>query len=118
MRTIIAGSRTVNEMHVYDAMAACPWRSHITCIISGGAPGADRIGETWADIHDLPCKRYTADWNTHGKKAGPMRNSEMAENADALVAVWDGKSRGTKDMILKAKRRGLRVFVYKIEGCE
>ncbi|MFD1444284.1 hypothetical protein [Thermoactinomyces vulgaris] len=54
--------------------------------------------------------RYPAEWKKYGKKAGPLRNAKMAENADALVAFWDGKSRGTKDMIETAKRRGLRIY--------
>lgn len=56
---------------------------------------------------------FRADWDKHGKAAGPIRNQEMLDNgkADALVAFWDGKSPGTKDMIRRAKRKGIKVKV-------
>ena len=57
---------------------------------------------------------YPADWNTLGRKAGHVRNIEMAKNADALVACWDGVSRGTEDMIKIARSEGLAVFVINI----
>jgi hypothetical protein len=61
------------------------------------------------------CEVYKADFKTYGKAGGPIRNREMAEEADALIAFWDGQSRGTKDMIEVAKKKGLkvRVIMYK-----
>lgn len=56
---------------------------------------------------------FPADWNAHGKAAGPIRNQQMAQEADVLIAFWDGKSRGTKDMIEKATRAGLDMHVYR-----
>ena len=82
-------------------------------IVSGGAKGADSVGESFAVIRGYKIKRFPADWDTHGKFAGIKRNREMAEYADALIAFWDGSSRGTKNMIEEAKKRGLKIRVIK-----
>lgn len=93
-------------------MMQVPWE--ITVVLSGGARGIDKMGEDWAVQHGLPIDIYPALWNKHGKAAGPIRNARMAENADALVAFWDGESRGTRNMIEEAKRRGLKVMEVRI----
>jgi predicted Rossmann fold nucleotide-binding protein DprA/Smf involved in DNA uptake len=80
-------------------------------IVSGGAKGVDRVGESIAALGDIDLKIFPADWDLHGKGAGHIRNRQMAEYADALVAVWDGESRGTKNMIDTMKRMGKPVFV-------
>lgn len=82
-------------------------------VISGAAPGADTLGSDWAVVNWTGLEEYPADWNTHGKKAGIIRNQEMAEKADVLVAFWDGESRGTKHMIDTALKQGLEVHVYR-----
>lgn len=81
--------------------------------MSGKAKGPDSHGERWAYANDIPVDDYPADWDRHGKAAGAMRNEEMACNADALIAVWDGSSRGTADMIRRAKTKGLQVHVHR-----
>lgn len=80
-------------------------------IISGTAKGADTLGERYAEEKSYEVWRYPADWNTYGKKAGYIRNEKMAQVADALVAFWDGKSRGTKHMIDLAYKYGLEVRI-------
>ena len=80
-------------------------------VISGHASGADSLGERYAQERGLQCEQHPADWKTHGKAAGPIRNAEMAAVADALIAFWDGKSRGTANMIKLAKDKGLQVAV-------
>ena len=80
-------------------------------IVSGCARGADSVGELFASRRGLPIKRFPADWKQHGKSAGYLRNKEMAEYANGLLAFWDGKSRGTKHMIDTAKKKGLDVKV-------
>lgn len=82
-------------------------------IVSGGAKGADRLGEFYAIDRDFSISRFPADWEKHGKRAGYLRNQEMAEYADILIAFWDGQSRGTKHMIDIATERGLIVHVIK-----
>lgn len=117
MRTIIAGSRScVDWKHMLAAIEACGWIP--TQVVSGTAAGADRLGERWAEVAGVPCVRFPADWNTYGKRAGFLRNEQMADNADALIALWDGESRGTKHMIDIAKRKGLVVYVHMIANTE
>lgn len=113
MKTIIAGSRSVN--HIMAIMAAIGKSGlKIKEVVSGGAKGADALGEVWANANKTPVKKFPADWDKHGKAAGPIRNKQMAEYADALIAVWDGKSKGTKNMIETMRETGKPVFVYKI----
>ena len=75
-------------------------------IASGGARGADSLGERYAIEHNLDLKIFPANWDKFGNAAGPIRNAEMAEYADYLVAFWDGKSRGTANMIQAMKNKG------------
>jgi len=83
----------------------------ITTVISGTAAGVDVHGERWAEEQGIPVEKYPADWNKHGKSAGHIRNAEMADVADALVAIWDGESRGTKGMIELALKKGLSLYI-------
>lgn len=83
-------------------------------IISGGAKtGADAIGESYAKHFGYDVIVYPADWDTHKKAAGPIRNGQMATISHVLVAFWDGQSKGTKNMIDTALRSGLEVHVYR-----
>lgn len=85
----------------------------ITEVVSGACKeGVDRLGEEWAGRKGIPVKRFPADWNQYGRRAGPLRNREMAKYADALIAIWDGESRGTRNMIDEALREKLEVYVY------
>ena len=84
----------------------------ITQIIHGGALGIDNAAsrvcrDTW------PVLTVYAKWKDYGTAAGPIRNQHMAKMADALIAVWDGESRGTKNMIETAKKRGLKVYIHR-----
>ncbi len=116
MKVIIAGSRGITSL---DVVAFAVYKSgfftKVTEIVSGGAKGVDSLGEAIAHRLGLPIKTFIPDWNKHGKKAGLLRNIEMAEYADALIAVWDGKSSGTKHMIEIAKAKGLNIYVYNLE---
>jgi hypothetical protein len=112
MKTIIAGGR--------DYVATCAtWcflddvhsTLGITEVVSGCARGADAAGERWAEMRSIPIRRFPADWDKHGKRAGPIRNRQMAEYADALIAFPGG--RGTQDMLRQARERGLLVYEYK-----
>lgn len=111
MKTIVAGSRTVTDpSSVGYAVGACGW--DITEIVSGGCRGVDRMGESLARAMGFPLKVFPADWNAHGKAAGPIRNRQMARYADALVLIWDGKSRGSASMKREAEAAGLVVFEW------
>lgn len=82
-------------------------------IVSETAKGADRFGEWFALQHDILVKQFPADWSL-GKRAGYLRNKQMAEYVTHLIAIWDGESKGTKMMIQLAKAYGLKVRVIRI----
>lgn len=115
MKTIIAGSRTItNYEDVLNATSLIGW--DISEIVSGGARGVDKFGERYADYYSLPIKRFPADWDKYGKRAGVIRNNDMAEYADALIAVWDLKSKGTKHMIDIAMVFKLDILIHIVKG--
>ena len=110
MKTIIAGSRSIDDPQiVWDVIAASGFK--ISQVVSGCARGVDKMGEGWAEDHGIPVVRFPAFWSGHGKKAGIMRNEDMGNYAEALIAVWDGESRGTAHMIEYARQKGLAVSV-------
>src|SRR5579863_9919802 len=111
MKTIIAGSRTIDSFA--DVEAAIKLSGfQITEVISGGAQGVDTVGVNWAVANKVPFRYFYADWKNLGKAAGPIRNSQMAAEAEALILVWDGKSRGSQDMRRKAQLKGLKIFEH------
>lgn len=113
LRCIIAGGRDVHDYQLLiDAIDECQFP--IATVISGGAKGADALGERYAEEMNLKLQLFYPEWDLHGRAAGPIRNSKMAENADALIALWDGKSRGTKNMIETARKKKLLVYVKEI----
>jgi len=110
LRTIIAGSREgASYGDVKIACALANWK--IGLVLSGRARGVDQLGEKWAMERDLIIEPYPANWD-FGKGAGHMRNQVMASRADALVAVWDGVSKGTKHMIETAEKFNLQTIIY------
>lgn len=82
-------------------------------IVSGHASGADALGERYAQERGLQLETYPADWKAHGRAAGPIRNAQIATVADALIALWDGKSHGIKNMIETARKHNLQVAVVR-----
>jgi hypothetical protein len=113
MQVIIAGSRTINDPELVEA-AIDQSQFDISTVISGTAGGVDKLGELWALDNEVPILFFPADWREHGKRAGFVRNAEMADHADGLIAVWDGQSKGTKMMIDIAWKRDLPVFVVQV----
>ncbi len=110
MRTIIAGSRSVTDQVVlWHALDNCGWEPSL--VLCGKAKEADTLGEQWALDVNLPIEYYPADWDKFGKSAGMRRNAEMANNAEALIALWDGFSNGTANMIANAKRKKLKIHI-------
>jgi hypothetical protein len=114
MKVIIAGSRTIKDSaHLMVALnLAKEMGIEITEVVSGGAAGADRLGEAYAVGKGLPIKKFLPDWNKHGRAAGPIRNKEMVKYADALIALWDGHSTGTSTTIMYAQDKGIKICVY------
>lgn len=113
MKTIIAGSRLITDYEiVVKAVQAANFT--ISEVVSGCARGVDKLGERYATEHNIPIHHMPAQWGKLGKKAGVIRNQEMAQYAEQLIAVWDGQSKGTANMIDEAKSRHLKVFVYRV----
>lgn len=114
-RVIIAGSRDFSDYNLLvekcDKILKNKLSTHEVVIISGGARGADRLGESYATSLGLKLNRFLPDWDRYGPSAGYRRNAVMADNADALIAFWDGKSKGTGHMIDLAKQKGLAVRI-------
>lgn len=119
MRVIIAGGRDFADYDLLYRKMVSILKDQLPVnveIVSGGANGADKLGERWAESLAFPVKRFPADWNKHGKSAGPIRNEEMAKYATHCVVFWDGKSRGSKNMIDTAAKYKLptRVIYYHV----
>jgi hypothetical protein len=79
-------------------------------IIEGGASGGDHLGRLWAEAYGIPYQTFPADWDKHGKAAGYIRNSQMVEVADALVLIWDGKSKGSANVKSLAEKKGIKIY--------
>ena len=112
MKVIIAGSRSITDhKYVKDCIEKSGF--NIEEVISGGAQGVDTIGEdySWWVLEKRP-KIFKAEWDVYGRKAGCLRNIEMAEYGDALIAIWDGESRGTAHMIevMSKLRKPVKIF--------
>lgn len=113
MRTIIAGSRHLDDYALVER-AVEESGFEPTVVLSGAGRGIDRQGEEWALRRGILMERYPAMWNIYGRKAGPIRNEAMVRKADALIAVWDGSTRGTAHIIEYATEWGLRVHVLTV----
>jgi hypothetical protein len=103
-KVIVAGGRDFNN---FELLRTEIWKAHkdigqeemSMAIVSGMARGADAMGASFAHYHGIKLYKFPADWDQHGKAAGFIRNKEMGDFADGLLAFWDGQSRGTKHMI-------------------
>ena len=106
MKVIVAGGRDFTD---YDLMREkldyyLKNQAPFVEIVCGEALGADSLGKFYAQRKGYIVLSYPADWKKYGKSAGIRRNKEMAKAADALVAFWDGKSRGTANMIEEMRK--------------
>lgn len=118
MKIVIAGSRAIRDeklirSRIHDIISK--FSVPVTEIISGHAVGPDKIGESYAELYNIPCKIMPADWNKWGKSAGVRRNKDMAKVADAGIIFWDGVSPGTKNMISEMSRLKKPCIVQIIE---
>lgn len=113
MRVIIAGSRSIDN---YDLVKHCIAQSNftITTVVSGTARGVDKLGERYAKENNIPIKQFYPNWDAYGKSAGYKRNALMAENADALIILIEGNSKGSTHMYNIAKEKGLKIYRYDI----
>ena len=112
MRLVIAGGRDFIDYDLLKKWCDYYLEKRIQSgeqivIISGGARGADTLGEQYAAERGFTIDRHPADWDKHGKSAGYIRNKEMVDVADAVIAFWDGKSKGTSHTINLAESKGI-----------
>lgn len=107
---IVAGSRSIRDILTDEGQRLLVFSAIKTSlfdpdeIVSGTAHGVDKLGEAYAEANDLDIAQFPADWEQHGRKAGPLRNTEMAEYADALIAIHVNDSAGTADMVRTGKK--------------
>lgn len=113
-KVIIAGGRDFND---YDKLKefcnkVLTNQDEIT-VVCGMARGSDMLGYRYANEKGYLIEEFPAEWDKYGKKAGYIRNQAMADaNSDALIAFWNGESRGTKHMIDIVKEKGLKIKIY------
>lgn len=113
-KVIIAGTRDFSDYSLMEKKCDHILKGKCNIeVVSGVARGADKLGEVYAKNRGFSVKQFQAKWSELGVSAGYVRNAEMAEYADALIAFWDGKSKGTKHMIDLAKKADLQVRVIK-----
>ncbi len=111
MKVIIAGSRNFTDQKIVDRVITDSG-FEISQVVSGGARGVDTCGEYWAEDNGVDIEVFSADWQKYGRAAGPIRNKQMANYAEALIAIYDSsKSKGTANMIKQAKEQGLRYYL-------
>lgn len=112
MKLIIAGGRDYKpereDRYILDRLHAL---YQFTTVLTGGATGADAFGESWATDCNIPARRFPADWDLFGKKAGPLRNAKMAREADACICFPGGA--GTDSMAYEAKKKGLLFWDFR-----
>ena len=111
MKVIIAGGRDItDECALNAALFKSPF--NVTEVVCGKAAGTDTLGSNWAIANTVPVKYFPANWNTYGRAAGPIRNKEMADYADALILIWDGKSRGSANMLKTMQQQNKPIYQH------
>jgi hypothetical protein len=117
MKVIICGGRSLDDYDlVKNVMNEVAARIDINEVVCGEARGADWLGKKWAAECNIPVASFYADWNRYGRAAGAIRNEEMGNYADYVIAFWDGKSTGTKHMIHYMEQNNKHGEVYLYEG--
>ena len=110
----IIGSRSfINKNDGYKKIMPYYNKFKFSTIISGGARGADYIAKAFAKQYGFKYIEYPADWSKYGKRAGYLRNVDIVKNSDFIIALWDGKSRGTQHSINIARSMGKDVYIEK-----
>lgn len=116
MKILVAGSRSINPQTIIFTFTNLLNTFSISEFVTGCAKGPDRLPweYNYAFSLNVPIKEFPADWNKYGKRAGPIRNAEMAEYCDAAIILWDGKSKGTKNMIDNMNRVNKPYILFRI----
>ena len=120
MKLAIVGSRTLNQKQVLQVIEQVIQKSKstITTVVTGGANGVDSIAEYYARANKLNVEVYYPLYKKYGKRAPLIRNNEIVKNCDAVLAIWDGESKGTAYTINKAKRENKKVMVVSLKAAK
>lgn len=114
MRVLVCGGRNYDGdgpwNHVMDVLGEVHMKTPISAIIEGGATGADSLARAWAKGHRVKCVTVPADWATHGRAAGPIRNRRMLFDFKPDIVIAFPGGRGTEDMIRQAEQLGIKVM--------
>lgn len=114
MKLAIIGSRGFNDYDFLKQTVSEFLKNNLlncTHIVSGGAKGADTLAQQFALEHELEMIVFKPNWKLYGNRAGFIRNTDIVENADIIIAFWDGNSTGTKDALDKATALNKRTIV-------
>lgn len=107
----VIGSRGFNDNELLCSVLD---EHQISCIVSGGAEGADTLAGLYASERRIKTEIYKPHWNMYGKRAAAVRNRQIVEASDYIIAFWDGKSPGTKMTIGMAQKVGKNVIVIDV----
>lgn len=110
MKVIVAGGRDLKLIPIIFKLDELSARMglDISEIVSGCCKGVDEAGEFWAKKKGISIRKFPADWDAHGKAAGPIRNRQMAEYADTVILFPGGK--GTASMKREAQKAGIDII--------
>lgn len=115
MKIGIVGSRNFNQYSLVKEVMD-DYIDEVDTVVSGGAKGADTLGELWANENDKATLIFKPDWEKYGKRAGFIRNQDIVKNSDLVLAFWDGQSKGTKSSIDLCKKFGIPFKVIYYNG--
>ena len=112
MKIGIIGSRGFNDYELLKGVMN-QYIDKVDVVVSGGAVGADKLGERWASENGKSCLVFLPEWNKYGKSAGFKRNQDIVKNSELVLAFWDGTSKGTKSSIDLCEKYGITVKIIK-----
>lgn len=113
MKLAIIGSRDFSD-YLCLKQALEPYKTKLTLVVSGGARGADKLGEQWAVENNIKTLIFLPDWDKFGKRAGFIRNEDIIKNCDCCIAFWDGQSKGTSHSISLCEKYNKPYKIIKI----
>lgn len=110
-RILVCGGRDyTNENRVWSQLDYQAMHRGVSVIINGGASGADGLSTAWANARGVPCLSFYANWQKHGKAAGPIRNQEMLDREKPTLVIAFAGGRGTADMVRRARAAGVEII--------